>query len=379
MKKRFTEEQIIGILKEAEAGLKPAELCRKYGISEATYYNWKAKFGGMTVSEAQRLKELEQENSKLKRLLAESMLDNAALKGPAGSKVASPQAKREAVRILMTERAMGVTRACGLVGISRSLFHYESRRRVDDEALTGRMMAIAAQKRRYGYRRIHVLLQRDGCFANHKRIWRLYSKAGLSVRKRRRKRRRKRIAAVERTPLPLPTGPNQSWSMDFVSDGLAYGRRFRCLNVVDDYTRECLAIEVDTSLPGLRVQQVLERLKEMRGLPASITVDNGPEFAGKVLDAWAYEADVTLSFIRPGKPVENAYIESFNGRFRDECLNEHWFVSMRHAKQLIEEWRIEYNTERPHSSLGYLTPAQFARAHDAKQQFLTSDSNCSSD
>ncbi|QGR89199.1 transposase [Burkholderia multivorans] len=162
-------------------------------------------------------------------------------------------------------------------------------------------------------------------------------------------------------------------------DGLAYGRRFRCLNVVDDYTRECLAIEVDTSLPGLRVQQVLARLKEMRGLPASITVDNGPEFAGKVLDAWAYEASVTLSFTRPGKPVENAYIESFNERFRDERLNEHWFVSMRHAKRLIEEWPIEYNTERPHSSLGYLTPAQFARAHDAKQQFLSSDSNCSSD
>lgn len=272
----------------------------------------------------------------------------------------------------MTERAMGVTRACGLVGISRSLFHYESRRRVDDEALTGRMMAIAAQKRRYGYRRIHVLLQRDGCFANHKRIWRLYSKAGLSVCKR----RRKRIGAVERTPLRLPTGPNQRWSMDFVSDGLAYGLRFQCLNVVDDYTRECLAIEVDTSLLGLRIQQVLERLKEMRGLPASITVDNGPKFAVKVLDAWAYEAGVTLSFIRPGKPVENAYIESFNGRFRDECLNEHRFVSMRHAKRLIEEWRIEYNTERPHSSLGYLTPVQFARAHHAKQQFLTLDSNC---
>ncbi|WP_155402205.1 IS3 family transposase [Ralstonia solanacearum] len=373
MKKRFTEEQIIGVLKEAEAGLKPAELCRKHGISEATYYNWKAKFGGMTVSEAQRLKGLEQENNKLKRLLAESMLDNAALKDLLSRKLASPQAKREAVQILMTEHAMGVTRACGLVGISRSLFHYEPRRRVDDEALTGRMMAIAAQKRRYGYRRIHVLLQREGWLANHKRIWRLYSKAGLSVRKR----RRKRIAAVERKPLPVPTGPNQSWSMDFVSDGLAYGRQFRCLNVVDDYTRECVAIEVDTSLPGLRVKQVLERLKEMRGLPASITVDNGPEFAGKVLDAWAYEAGVTLSFIRPGKPVENAYIESFNGRFRDECLNEHWFVSMRHARQLIEEWRIEYNTERPHSSLGYLTPAQFAQGHEQKE-FLTSDSTCAS-
>lgn len=270
----------------------------------------------------------------------------------------------------MAERAMGVTRACGLVGISRSLFQYESRRRVDDEALTGRMIAIAAQKRRYGYRRIHVLLQREGWLANHKRIWRLYSKAGLSVRKR----RRKRIAAVERKPLPVPTGPNQSWSMDFVSDGLAYGRRFRCLNVVDDYTRECLAIEVDTSLPGQRVKQMLERLREMRGLPESITVDNGPEFAGKVLDAWAYETGVMLSFIRPGKPAENAYIESFNGRFRDECLNEHWFVSMSHARRLIEDWRIEYNTERPHSSLGYLAPVQFAKAHEAKE-LLPSDSN----
>lgn len=212
------------------------------------------------------------------------------------------------------------------------------------------------------------MLKREGCLANHKRIWRLYSKAGLSVRRR----RRKRIAAVERTRLPITTGPNQSWSMDFVSDGLAHGRRFRCLNVVDDYTRECLAIEVDTSLPGMRVMQVLERLKEARGLPASITVDNGPEFAGKVLDAWAYEAGVTLSFIRPGKPVENAYIESFNGRFRDECLNEHWFVSMRHAKTLIEDWRNVYNTERPHSSLGYLTPAQFAQG---KVAFLTPDSN----
>lgn len=182
-----------------------------------------------------------------------------------------------------------------------------------------------------------------------------------------RRRRRKRIAAVERKPLPVPTGPNQNWSMDFVSDGLTYGRRFRYLNVVDDYTRECLAIEVDTALQGQRVKQVLERLREMRGLPGSITVDNGPEFAGKVLDAWAYEVGVTLSFIRPGRPVENACIESFNGRFRDECLNEHWFVSMRRAKRLIEDWRIEYNTERPHSSLGYLAPVQFAQAHEARE------------
>ncbi|WP_373832369.1 IS3 family transposase, partial [Delftia acidovorans] len=183
----------------------------------------------------------------------------------------------------------------------------------------------------------------------------------------------KRIAPAERVVRPVATAPNQSWSMDFVFDGLAYGRRFRCLNIVDDYTRECLAIEVDTSLPGLRVAQVLQRLAELRGLPKSITVDNGPEFAGRALDAWAYQVGVKLSFIRPGKPVENAYIESFNGKFRDECLNEHWFMSLRQAKSLIEDWRVEYNTERPHSALGYLTPEQFAQAH-RQQRFLTLDS-----
>jgi len=264
----------------------------------------------------------------------------------------------------MAERQLGVTRACGLVGISRSLFAYESKR-VSDIALAERMKEMAATKRRYGYRRIHVLLRREGWQANHKRVWRLYSQAGLSVRKR----KRKRITAVERVVRPQPTGPNQSWSMDFVADGLAYGRRFRCLNVVDDYTRECLAIEVDTSLPGLRVAHVLERIAVMRGLPRSITVDNGPEFAGKALDAWAYQAGVTLSFIRPGKPVENAYIESFNGKFRDECLNEHWFLSLRQAKSLIEAWRIEYNTERPHSALGYLAPEQFAKGHQRNEIF----------
>ncbi|MCP8713044.1 transposase [Streptomyces sp. AC04842] len=183
----------------------------------------------------------------------------------------------------MTERGMGITRACGLVGISRSLFAYESKR-TGDVALTERMKEMAALKRRYGYRRIHILLRREGWQTNHKRVWRLYSQAGLSVRKR----RRKRIAPAERVVRPVATAPNQSWSMDFVFDGLAYGRRFRCLNIVDDYTRECLAIEVDTSLPGLRVAQLLQRLAELRGLPKSITVDNGPEFAGRALDAWAY-------------------------------------------------------------------------------------------
>jgi putative transposase len=255
----------------------------------------------------------------------------------------------------MSEHDFGVTRACGLVRISRSLYRYCSRK-TDRPGLHERIEEIAALKRRYGYRRVYLRLRREGWTVNRKRVYRIYREAGLAVRRR----KRKRIAAVERKPLPKPVAANLSWSMDFVSDGLADGRRLRCLTVVDDCTRECLAIEVDTSITGTRVKHVMNRLAEARGLPKSITVDNGPEFQGQVLDAWAYQANVNLSFIRPGKPNENAYIESFNGKFRDECLNEHWFITMAQARRVIELWRIEYNTERPHSSIGNLTPEEYA-------------------
>lgn len=272
--------------------------------------------------------------------------------------------------MLLRERGMRVTRACGLVAISRSLYRYQAKGG-DNAELRQRIESIAGQKRRYGYRRIHVLLRREGWQINHKRTYRLYRDAGLAVRRR----KRKRIGPFERRPLAHPPAPNLSWSMDFVADGLADGRRLRCLAIVDDFSRECLAIEVDTSITGSRVKTVLLRLAQSRGLPQSITVDHGPEFEGKVLDAWAYESKVRLAFIRPGKPVENAYIESFNGRFRDECLNEHWFFSIAHARAVIEAWRIEYNEERPHSSLRYLTPAQFAyQALTQNEVSLTLDS-----
>jgi putative transposase len=283
----------------------------------------------------------------------------------------SPQAKREAVNVLMNERGFGVTRACGLIRLSRSLYRYRSVR-PPCAALRERIEEIAADKRRYGYRRVYLRLRREGWGVNRKRVYRLYRDAGLAVRRR----KRKRIGPVERKPLPKPQLANQSWSMDFVSDGLADGRRLRCLNIVDDCTRECVAIEVDTSITGARVKSVMQRLAETRGLPRSITVDNGPEFAGQMLDSWAYEANVQLSFIRPGKPNENAYIESFNGKFRDECLNEHWFVTMAQARRVIEAWRIEYNTERMHSSLGNLTPEEYAAglSKAAGRVSLTADS-----
>ena len=282
-----------------------------------------------------------------------------------------PQAKREAVNVLMAEHRFGVTRACGLVSISRSLYRYVPRGA--DSDLKQRIEDIAALKRRYGYRRVYVRLRREGWQVNRKRVYRLYRELGLAVRRR----KRKRIGMVERRPLPKPSAANQSWSMDFVSDGLADGRRLRCLTIVDDCTRECLAIEVDTSITGTRVKAVMERLADTRGLPRSITVDHGPEFEGQVLDAWAYAANVQLAFIRPGKPNENAYIESFNGKFRDECLNEHWFISMAHARRVIEAWRIEVNTERTHSSLDDLTPEEFAMKLTKQSQqsvSLTADS-----
>jgi len=191
---------------------------------------------------------------------------------------------------------------------------------------------------------------------NHKRTERIYHEEGLALR---RKRRRKGTAGL-RVMMPSPQRPNQRWSMDFVTDSIVTGRRFRALAIVDEYSRECPVIEVDTSLGGVRVVSVLERLAETRGLPNVITTDNGPEFTGRALDEWAYRKGVQLNFIRPGKPIENAYAESFIGRLRDECLNENWFMNLKHARDIIEDWRRDYNEVRPHSSLHGRAPMEYA-------------------
>ena len=263
-------------------------------------------------------------------------------------------ARREATRWVQQELGLSERRASRLMGISASSLRYAPRRR-PVEGLLDRMLALARERPRYGYRRLHVLLRREGFEVNHKRVHRMYRREGLMVRRR----LRKRIAAGKRVPLPLPGRVNERWSLDFMSDQLADGRVFRTLNIVDDFTRECRAIEVDTSLSGHRVARVLDALCRKHGRPQTIVVDNGPERTSKALDAWAYRNQVELRFIQPGKPVQNAYVESFNGRFRDECLNEHWFLTLEEARAVIEEWRLDYNQFRPHSSLGELTPEQF--------------------
>ena len=214
---------------------------------------------------------------------------------------------------------------------------------------------MAHQRRRFGCPRLHIMLRREGLVVNHKRTERIYQEEGLPLRKR----RRRKTAAQSRVILPAPQRPNEIWSMDFVTDSLVTGRRFRALVIVDDYSRECPAIEVDTSLGGARVVSVLERLREIRGLSEVITIDNGPEFTGKALDEWAYRRGVKLNFIRPGKPIENAFAESFIGRLRDECLNENWFINLTQARDIIESWRVDYNEDRPHGSLGGLSPNEF--------------------
>lgn len=219
------------------------------------------------------------------------------------------------------------------------------------------MRELAAKKPRWGYQQLHVLLRREGHVVTTK-VLRLYREEGLAVTRR----RRKKHVAIARVPLPQPSERTERWSMDFVQDALADGRAFRCCTLVDDFTRECPAIEVAHSLPAWRVIHVLERVAAERGLPRSIVCDNGPEFAGTAMDRWAYEHGVALQCIRPGKPVENAFCESFNGKLRDERLNANWFRSTADAQRTIEQWRREYNEERPHKNLGRRTPAQFTKS-----------------
>lgn len=247
--------------------------------------------------------------------------------------------------------------ACRLVGLARSTRRYQSRKAERDAMLRTRLKELAAQRMRFGYRRLTAMLVRSGMRVNHKRVYRLYREEGLAMRVR----QRRRIRWNGTVTSPVAMRPNQRWSIDFVSDCVSSGKVIRILTVVDDYTRECPSIEVDTSLGGWRVRRMLDRIASERGLPEAIVLDNGPEFRGRALAAWSEERRVRLEFIQPGKPVQNAYIESFNGRLRDECLNANWFTSLSDAKRKIESWRQDYNQQRPHSSLNYLPPAEFAR------------------
>lgn len=249
------------------------------------------------------------------------------------------------------------------MALDRNTLRYRSRR-PDDRVLRARMREIAATKRRYGCPRIYVRLRREGWTVNHKKVERLYREEALSLRRR----ARKKSPAVPRLALTKPTRPGQCYAIDFVHDRLANGRRFKCLTMTDPCSKEVPVIEVDLSIGGARVCRILDRIFAGRPLPETLVLDNGPEFAGHALDLWAFQHRVTLHFIQPGKPVQNAFIESFNGKFRDECLNEHWFVTLQEAQVVIEAWRREYNEERTHSTIGDMTPMEFISHYQQRSQ-----------
>lgn len=273
-------------------------------------------------------------------------------------------AKRAMAEHLQDAYRVSERRSCAVTDLHRSTFRYVGTRE-DDVLMRMRIREIAAVRVRYGYRRIHTLLRREGHLVNQKKVYRLYREEGLHLRRR---RPRRRVSAVHRLRQPPATRINECWSMDFVADNLFNGRRFRALTIVDNFTRECPAIHPARTITGSDVVDVMNRLKVDRGLPRRIKVDNGSEFISKALDKWAYEHDIALDFSRPGKPTDNAFIESLNGSFRDECLNVHWFLSLEDAATKIEAWRMEYNEHRPHSSLANKTPKEFAESQINESQ-----------
>lgn len=265
----------------------------------------------------------------------------------------TPAQRREVVGRLKQRHRFSERRACRMAGLSRSVNAYRPKPR-DDTALRHRLRELAAAHPRYGHPLLHDLLFAEGLVVNRKRSYRLYREEGLSL-----KRRKPGKIRRQRLSLPLPSGPGQRWSLDFVSDQLADGRRFRVLNVLDDFTRECVLQVVDTGITGARVARELAACGQ--ALPQELVCDNGPEFTSKAMFQWAKEHGVVLCFIQPGKPTQNAFVESFNGKFRENCLDQHWFADLVEARQMVEAWRTHYNTVRPHSSLGHLPPASYAQ------------------
>lgn len=269
----------------------------------------------------------------------------------------TPAAHREAAAYLQTTYEMSQRRACRVIDSDRTSVRYQATR-PDDGALRERLKALAQERRRFGYRRLHVLLRREGQVVNRKRVQRIYREERLTVRRRGGRKR----AMGTRRPIELPLAANQRWSLDFVSDQMTDGRRFRILTVIDNCTRECLALVADTSLSGRRVARELDAIIDQRGRPDTIVSDNGTEYTSNAILGWADDTGVGWHYIAPGKPQQNGFNESFNGRLRDELLNETLFRSLPHARAVLEDWRRDYNEQRPHSKLGWMTPRDYASA-----------------
>ncbi|KAB0663828.1 IS3 family transposase [Oryzomonas japonica] len=353
---RFTGTQIISILRETEAGMLVKDVCRKHGIGDATYYNWKSKYGGMSASDLKRMKEMEAELSRLKRMHADMALENHASEDLIEKKPLRPPEKRDAAIYLVAEHRLSVQRSCRCIGLSRAAYYrvpvYASE---TDHDVIKALNALVERHPRWGFWKCFKALRRLGQLWNHKRVYRVYCTLQLNQKRRTKKRLPQRI----KQPLLVPQQPNQTWSADFVSDALYAGRRFRTFNVSDDFNRECLAVEIDTSLTGTRLVRVFGRLRPERGLPNVLRADNGPEFLSGDFVAWAETNGMAIQYIQPGEPNQNAYIERFNRTYREELLSMYLFNNLSEVREETYWWRNDYNELRPHDSLGDMTPAEY--------------------
>ncbi|MCA1738596.1 MAG: IS3 family transposase [Actinobacteria bacterium] len=362
-KTRHTPEQIVRMLREAEAklaaGSSTPQVAKEFGISEATFHRWKARYSGMSSQEAKRLKELEKENARLKKLLAEKELDIDMLKEVKSGKLLSPSRRRRAVKHLQKNFEVSERRACQVLGQPRSSQRYISTKADIDTALSQRLVALSRENPRYGYRRVWALLRREGWRVNRKRVQRVWREAGLMVPSKECKRRR--MGASENSIIRRQAEYiDHVWSYDFAMDATEDGRRLKIMPIVEEYSRECLALETERSITAEDVVETLARLFTERGAPSFIRSDNGPEFIAKAVKRWLAASGVETLYIEPGAPWENAYSETFISRLRDELLNREEFANLKEAKVLAEDYRDHYNHHRPHGALGYLTPTEFA-------------------
>ncbi|WP_218709304.1 IS3 family transposase [Citrobacter braakii] len=357
-KARFTEHQIIAVIKSVEAGRTVKDVCREAGISEATYYNWKSRYGGMEASDIKKIKDLEDENRRLKQMFADLSLENRALKDVIEKKPLKPAFKRELVTHLITTFGLSIRQACRSLNLSRTVYHYRPDTTRDEPVIVA-LQAVAERYPRYGFPKLFQVLRRQGHPWNHKRIHRIYCLLKLNFRRK----GKQRLLVRNPSPLATPEALNQSWSVDFMHDALVCGRRFRTFNVVDDFNREALSIEIDLNLPAQRVVRVLDRIAANRGYPVMLRMDNGPEFISLALAEWAEKHAVKLEFIQPGKPTQNAFIERFNRTYRTEILDFYLFRTLNEVREITEKWLSEYNCERPHESLNNMTPEEYRQHH----------------
>nr|WP_245649054.1 IS3 family transposase [Magnetovibrio blakemorei] len=352
---RYSDSQIIAILKQAEAGTPVPELCREHGMSSASFYKWRAKYGGMDASLMSRMKELEAENARLKKMYAEVQLQNDVIKEAMGKKVVRPSRRREMAKDFVCKGRLTIRSACEVFMISETCYRYQPKLSDENAEIGEWLQVLTNRQRNWGFMLCFLYLRNVKGFGwNHKRVYRIYKELELNLRIQ----PKKRLYRDKPEPLAVPDAINEIWSMDFMHDQLGDGRSFRAFNVIDDYNREGLGIEVDFSLPAVRVIRALEQIIEWRGPPRTLRCDNGPEYISSLLAAWTEKRGIGLQFIQPGKPQQNAYVERFNRTVRYDWLNQYIFATIEEVQDAATKWLWTYNNERPNMAIGGITPIQ---------------------